>query len=91
MPYVSRDADGNINGMYENEQEFTSEFLPENDPAVVAFKAQAPELVSEAAAAPLSMATDNTSRIDELEARLAAVEEKLGITPATLSTVGTPS
>ena len=37
MPYVSRDANSNINGLYANPQDFTSEFLDDTDPAVVAF------------------------------------------------------
>jgi hypothetical protein len=37
MPYVGRDAHGNINGLFANPQDFTKEFLPDTDPTVVAF------------------------------------------------------
>lgn len=38
MPYVSREASGNIDGLYANPQPgFAEEYLPDDDPAVVAF------------------------------------------------------
>jgi len=37
MPYVSRDANNNINGVYANRQDFTSEFLADNDPTLIAY------------------------------------------------------
>ena len=37
MPYVQRDAEGNVRSLYANEQDFASEFLPDDDAAVVAF------------------------------------------------------
>ena len=38
MPYVSRDENGNINGMFANKQpEFGEEWLEEDDPEVLAF------------------------------------------------------
>lgn len=38
MPYVSRDDNGNINGLYANLQPgFAEEYLPDDDPEVVAF------------------------------------------------------
>jgi hypothetical protein len=38
MPYVSRDDGGNINGVYVNLQEgYGEEFLPDDNPEVVAF------------------------------------------------------
>ena len=45
MPYVQRDNDGNINGMFANPQpDFAEEYLPDDDPEVVTFleKANAP-------------------------------------------------
>jgi hypothetical protein len=38
MPYVSRDQNGNISGTFANPQPgFATEFLADNDPAIVAF------------------------------------------------------
>jgi hypothetical protein len=37
MPFVGRDSNGNINGLFANAQDFTNEFLPDNDPSVIAF------------------------------------------------------
>ena len=38
MPYVSRDSNGAINGMFANKQTgFAEEYLPDDDPQVVAF------------------------------------------------------
>ena len=37
MPYVQRDASGAICGLFANLQDFTQEFLPDTDPAVIAF------------------------------------------------------
>jgi hypothetical protein len=38
MPYVQRDEAGDIIVLYENPQSFTSEFLPDDDPQIVAFQ-----------------------------------------------------
>jgi hypothetical protein len=37
MPYVSRDTGGNINGLFAAPQDFAKEFLPDDDPEVVAY------------------------------------------------------
>ena len=38
MPYVSRDASGNINGVFANLQSgYAEEFLPDDDPELVAY------------------------------------------------------
>lgn len=39
MPYVQRDAEGNINGLLRWPAKPRHEFLPDNDPEVVAFRA----------------------------------------------------
>lgn len=37
MPFVSRNSNGNINGVFANRQDFAAELLPDNDPAIIAF------------------------------------------------------
>lgn len=44
MPYVQYDANGNIIGVFANQESYATAFLPDFDPAVVAFRSppQAP-------------------------------------------------
>ena len=57
MPYVQRDDDGNINGIYANLQPgYAEEYLPDNNPEVLAFM--------EAQNAPPPVAADANARID---------------------------
>jgi hypothetical protein len=43
MPYVQRDGDGKIAALYPNEQQgYAEEWLPDNDPAVIAFETPVP-------------------------------------------------
>ncbi|MEH7869988.1 hypothetical protein V7795_22995 [Rhizobium laguerreae] len=47
MPYVSRSAGGAIDGLYEQLQEgVAEEFLPDDDPALGAFRNTSPEVFS---------------------------------------------
>lgn len=47
MPYVSRSEQGSIDGLYEQLQEGRAEeFLPDDDPTLVAFRAAPPEVFS---------------------------------------------
>jgi hypothetical protein len=47
MPFVSRSDDGAINGLVEQFQDgWAEEFLPDDDPAVIAFRDTAPEVSS---------------------------------------------
>jgi hypothetical protein len=38
MPYAQYDASGNIIGLFSNQETYATAFLPDSDPAVVAFR-----------------------------------------------------
>ena len=79
MPYVSRDTNGNINGVFANPQDFTSEYLDDADPAVVAFLTPkaAPFSVSQRQA---RLALAQAGLLDQVNAAVAASDQATQIT-----------
>jgi hypothetical protein len=77
MPYVSRDAGSHINGVYANQQPgFAEEFLPNDDPEVVAFLAPPPH----------QPPTPETAVLYDHENRLRAIEGQPPLTLADFAT-----
>lgn len=44
MPYVIRAANGHIDGAFACKQDFTTEFLADDDPEIIAFNKEAEDL-----------------------------------------------
>ncbi|MBY2993787.1 hypothetical protein HF263_04015 [Rhizobium leguminosarum] len=71
MPYVSRSAGGVVDGLYEQLQEgVAEEFLPDDDPAVVAFQ-NAPPIVSSVSARQFRLMLRRSGLLDQVKAWVA--------------------
>ncbi|PDT23906.1 hypothetical protein [Rhizobium hidalgonense] len=71
MPYVSRLADGAIDGLYEQLQEgVAEEFLPDDDPSLGAFRDASPE-VSSVSARQFRLMLRRTGLLDAVKAWVA--------------------
>lgn len=71
MPFVSRSADGEIDGVFEQFQEGRAEeFLPEEDPAVAAFLS-APLKVSSVSARQFRLMLRRSGLLDQVKAWVA--------------------
>lgn len=80
MPYVTRNEAGEVNGIFANPQDFTTEYLPDDDAAVAAFLAPVAEVIAEQGAeGAVSVGTPSIQdQIDALAARIAVLEAKAG-------------
>lgn len=68
MPYVSRDESGKINGVYANLQpDYAEEFLPDDDPEVVAFIASTAIPATPSAPPETTVLYDHENRLRVIE------------------------
>ncbi|MDC7745033.1 hypothetical protein PQF32_20815 [Rhizobium sp. BC56] len=71
MPYISRSTDGAIDGLFEQSQQGAAEeFMPDDDPAVVAF-VNAPPKVSSVSARQFRLMLRRSGLIDQVKAWVA--------------------
>ncbi|MBY4589488.1 hypothetical protein [Rhizobium redzepovicii] len=90
MPYVSRSASGAINGLFEQMQEgFAEEFLPDDNPEVVAFLNPPPPPYTIGADLPWARMTEDEAELVQDGIDASPVKTRNMINKATSFTEGT--
>ncbi|QIG66835.1 hypothetical protein EVB41_005 [Rhizobium phage RHph_TM3_14A] len=90
MPYVSRDINGNINGLYEQLQEgYAEEFLLADDPEVVAFLNPPPPPYVIPADIPWNRMTEEEAELVQAGIDASTIKTRNMINKATSFTQGT--